>query len=170
DDRRHRGAVRVLLDSGHSDAEMNLAANGAKLFSPVVDELMLGIDVVTRPVRQPAVVEDESLAVGSELAQPVPGTSFEDGIRKTVRPEQTHRTRLNHSGLRSDATLFSVLALQDHKSDVCAPKEVSQDKPSRASPDYADYGTRLAHKVPRSQSLSKVLVPSRSSGTSARPQ
>src|SRR5262245_33836909 len=44
---------------------------------------------------------------------------------------------------------LSVLALEEHKGDVCALKEVSQGKPSRAGPHDADYRTRIVHELPR---------------------
>ena len=62
------------------DAETNVPTRGTKLFGPVVDEVVLRVDVVALSVRQGPIVEDERLAVSAELAHPVSGTPPENGL------------------------------------------------------------------------------------------
>ena len=74
DNRAHLRPVFVLFDAGRLDSEPNIAARRDQLLGPISDELLLRIDVVTAPVAERRVVEDERLPVCPELTRtdPVP--------------------------------------------------------------------------------------------------
>ena len=127
-----RTACRLLLDADHGGTEAQVGTGGHQGLAQTGYQLVLGVDVVRPAAGERAVVEDDPLERGPELAAVVLDVEVED-VGDTLR-EQLDRAVLDGPRLRDRPQLRLGMAFEEDERNALVLEQVPMTRPAGPAP------------------------------------